>query len=156
MTCYPARVLPPIGIGIVAGLILACAHGRGAGESAALEMPVPPPPSPSTVTSDEIARQPAMSLEQLLAGRIAGVSVTQPRGGGISVRISGPTSFYLSQEPLYVVDGLEVEPGPNGMLSWLNPHDIASIEVLKYGGSTALYGVRGANGVIVIKTKGSH
>ena len=108
------------------------------------------------MTSDEIARQPVVSLDQLLAGRIAGVTVTPARGGGISVRISGPTSFYLSQEPLYVVDGLEVEPGPNGSLNWLNPQDIASIEVLKYGASTALYGVRGGNGVIVIKTKGSH
>src|SRR5438105_4879432 len=148
MIWYPARVLPPIGL--VAGLILACAHGRGASESATDQSPVAALPSPSTLTSDELARQPATSLEQLLAGRFAGVTVTPARGGGISVRISGPTSFYLSQEPLYVVDGLEVEPGPNGMLSWLNPHDIASIEVLKYGGSTALYGVRGANGVIVI------
>jgi len=154
MTWYPTRVLPPIGL--VAGLMLGCAHGRGAGESAALERSAPPPFSPSTVTSDEIARQPATSLEQLLVGRVAGVTVTPARGGGISVRISGPTSFYLSNEPLYVVDGLEVPPGPNGMLAWLNPRDIASIEVLKYGASTALYGVRGANGVIVIKTKGSH
>jgi len=154
MTWYPTRVLPPIGL--VAGLILGCAHGRGAGDGAALEGAVPPPFSPSTVTSDEIARQPAMSVEQMLAGRVAGVTVTRAPGGGVSVRISGPTSFYLSNEPLYVVDGLEVPPGPNGMLAWLNPRDIASIEVLKYGASTALYGVRGANGVIVIKTKGSH
>jgi len=154
MTWYPTRVLPPIGI--VAGLILGCAHGRGAGESAALEGAVAAPPSPSTVTSDEIARQPATSLEQLLVGRVAGVTVTPARGGGVSIRISGPTSFLLSNEPLYVVDGLEVPPGPNGMLAWLNPRDIASIEVLKYGANTALYGVRGANGVIVIKTKGSH
>jgi len=154
MVWYPARVLPPVGI--VAGLILACAHGRAASEGAADQSPVAPLPSPSTVTSDELARQPTVSLEQLLAGRFAGVTVTAARGGGISVRISGPTSFYLSQEPLYVVDGLEVEPGPNGSLNWLNPQDIASIEVLKYGASTALYGVRGGNGVIVIKTKGSH
>src|SRR5207249_8297359 len=98
MIWYPARVLPPVGI--VAGLILACAHGRGAGESAAVQRPAPPPPSPSTVTSDEIARQPVVSLDQLLAGRIAGVTVTPARGGGISVRISGPTSFSLSNEPL--------------------------------------------------------
>src|SRR5947209_6779551 len=80
MIWYPARVLPPVGI--VAGLILACAHGRGAGESAAVQRPAPPPPSPSTVTSDEIARQPVVSLDQLLAGRIAGVTVTPARGGG--------------------------------------------------------------------------
>lgn len=143
MTSSPSRVLP---VGVFIATIAACAHGRGA----------PPPPSPSTVTSDEIARQPAVSLEQLLAGRIAGVIVTAAPSGGISVRIGGPTSFMLTGEPLYVVDGVPIEPGPNGTLSWLNPRDIASIEVLKYGASTAIYGVRGANGVIVIKTKGSH
>ncbi len=154
MTWYPARVLPPVGI--VAGLILACAHGRGATRSAEPESRPPSPPAPSTVTSDELDRQSATSLEQLLAGRISGVSVTPAPGGGISVRIGGPTSFYLTNEPLYVVDGLPIEPGANGTLSWLAPQDVESIEVLKYGASTAIYGVRGANGVIVIKTKGSH
>src|SRR2546428_201763 len=127
MTWYPARVLPPVGI--VAGLVLACAHGRSASEAA--PTPAPPPPSPSTVTSDEIARQRAVSLDQLLAGRFAGVTVAPASGGGISVRIRGPTSFYLSNEPLYVVDGVAVEPAANGTLSWLNPHDVESIEVLK-------------------------
>jgi len=77
-------------------------------------------------------------------------------GGGISVRISGPHSFSLSQEPLYVVDDIVVQAGPNGTLSWLNPEDIASIEVLKYDSDAAMYGVRGSNGVIKIKTKGAH
>jgi TonB-dependent SusC/RagA subfamily outer membrane receptor len=154
MTWHAARVLPPLGI--VAGLVVACAHGRSASQSAEAERPAPPPPAPSTVTSDELARQPAASLEQLLAGRIAGVTVTGAPGGGISVRIGGPKSFYLSGEPLYVVDGVTVEPGANGTLSWLNPHDVESIEVLKDPSTAAIYGVRGANGVIVIKTKGSH
>jgi len=92
----------------------------------------------------------------MLAGRIAGVTVTATPGGGISVRISGPTSFRLSQEPLYVVDGVPIQAGPNGTLSWLNPEDIESIAVLKYDADKAIYGVRAANGVIVIKTKGSH
>src|SRR5437763_783595 len=103
MTRSPVRALPPVGI--VAGLILACAHGRIASQSAEAESPPPSPPAPSTVTSDEPARQRAASLEQLLVGRIAGVMVRQAPGGGISVRIGGPTSFLLSNEPLYVVDG---------------------------------------------------
>lgn len=145
MTWYPLlRALPPVGI--VAGLILACAHGRGAAS----------PPSTSTVTSEEIAGQPAQSLEQMLAGRISGVTVTRASGGGISVLIRGPSSFYLTGEPLYVVDDMPIEPGRGGTLSWLNPQDIASITVLKDAASTAIYGVRGANGVIVITTKGSH
>jgi TonB-dependent SusC/RagA subfamily outer membrane receptor len=55
-----------------------------------------------------------------------------------------------------VVDGVVVEPARNGTLSWLNPQDVESIEVLKDPSSAAIYGVRGANGVIVITTKGSH
>ncbi len=154
MIRYPVSVLPPVGI--LAGLVLACAYGRGASQSEVPPTAAPAPPSPSTVTSDEIARQPVASLGQLLAGRIAGVSVVQAPGGGISVRIRGPTSFLLSNEPLYVVDGVVVEPARNGTLAWLNPHDVESIEVLKDPSSAAIYGVRGANGVIVIRTKGSH
>lgn len=155
MTWSPARVLPSLGV--VASLILACAHGRNADQSeAAPSLPDSLPlPSPSTVTSDEGARQDPVSLEQLLVGRIAGVIVTRAPGGGISVRIRGPTSFMSSEEPLYVLDGVVIQPGPNSTLSWLNPRDIASIEVLK-DAAAAIYGVRGANGVIVIKTKGSH
>jgi len=141
MTSSPSRVLP---VSLLVGIIAACAHGGTA-----------PPPSPSTVTSEELERPSAVSLEQLLAGRVSGVIVTSAPGGGITVRIGGPSSFSLSQEPLYVVDGVPIEVGSSGTLSWLNPQDVASIEVLKYGGDTAIYGVRGANGVIVIKTKGA-
>lgn len=91
----------------------------------------------------------------MLAGRVSGVDVAAVSGGGISVRISGPRSFFMSSEPLYVVDDVVVQPGPNGMLAWLNPEDIESIEVLKYETDTAVYGVRGGNGVIKIKTKGA-
>jgi iron complex outermembrane receptor protein len=119
------------------GIIAACAQGR-----------------PSAAQANELAPEPN-TLEQLLAGRVSGVIVTAVPSGGISVRISGPTSFRLNQEPLYVVDGAPIEPGRNGTLSWLNARDIESIAVLKYNADTAIYGVRGANGVIVIKTKGS-
>jgi TonB-dependent SusC/RagA subfamily outer membrane receptor len=107
------------------------------------------------VTSGEPARQHAVSLDQLLAGRISGVTVTRAAGGGISVLIHGPSSFYLTNEPLYVVDGVPIEPDRGGTLGWINPQDIASIEVLKDAPSTTIYGVRGANGVVVITTKGS-
>ena len=153
MIWYPARVLLPVGI--VAGVMLGCAHGRTAAQRDAAANPAAPPPSSSTVTADDIARQPSVPLEQLVAGRVAGVRVVQAPGGGISVQIRGRSSFLLSNEPLFVVDGFPITPGPNGTLSWLNPHDIASIEVLKDAVSTAMYGVRGGNGVIVIKTKRS-
>jgi len=58
-----------------------------------------------------------------------------------------------SNEPLYIIDDVPINPGPNGSLSGINPYDIATIEVLKDATGTAMYGVRGANGVIIIKTK---
>ena len=154
MNWHPARILLPIGI--VAGLNLGCAHGRGAGQSEAAQSPAAPAPASPTDTTPSVGWQPGLSIEQLLAGRISGVTVTRGAQGGISVRIRGPSSFYLSSEPLYVVDGSPVEAGPGGTLTWLNPQDIASIMVLKDPASTGMYGVRGANGVVVIRTKGSH
>jgi len=117
--------------------------------------PVPPPPASATVTSDATTDPPARSLEQLLMGRVAGVTVSRAPGGGISVQIRGPSSFYLTSQPLYVINGVPVEPGPGGTLSWINPMDIESITVLKDASSTAIYGTRGANGVIVITMKGT-
>ena len=71
----------------------------------------------------------------------------------MAVRIRGGSSIQGNNEPLYIIDGIPIEPGPNGSLTGINPNDIASIEVLKDAASTTLYGVRGANGVIIIKTK---
>jgi TonB-dependent SusC/RagA subfamily outer membrane receptor len=102
----------------------------------------------------DVARHQSTTLDQLLAGRISGVTVSPARGGGIVVRMGGPTSFYGAQDPLFVIDGVPTES--NGTLSWLDPHDIESIQALKDPSQTAIYGVRGANGVILIKTKGSH
>src|SRR5205814_6693821 len=72
---------------------------------------------------------------------------------GIAVRIRGNSSINGNLEPLYVIDGLVIQPGPGGALVGINPHDIASIEVLKDAASLSYYGVRAANGVILIKTK---
>lgn len=110
-------------------------------------------PGASVETTE--ADQSATSLDQLLAGKIAGVTVTRAPGGGISVRMTGPTTIYGGQEPLFVVDGVAIEGGTGGTLNWLNPRDIESIVALKPP-QTAIYGVRGTNGVIIIKTKGAH
>jgi TonB-dependent SusC/RagA subfamily outer membrane receptor len=116
-----------------------------------------PPPSTaapsSIVTSEDIERQPGQPIEQVLMGRFPGVTVERTANGGIAVRIRGATSIHGSNEPLYVIDGIEIAPGPGGSLVGINPDDIASIQVLKEPDETALYGVRGANGVILIKTK---
>jgi TonB-dependent SusC/RagA subfamily outer membrane receptor len=105
------------------------------------------------VTAEDIQRQPGQSVEDYLKGRVAGVTVQRSTDGGISVRIRGATSFYGNDEPLYVVDGVAITPGPGGSLTGIDPYDIESINVLKDPADTALYGMRGANGVIVIKTK---
>ena len=108
--------------------------------------------SVTSVKTKEAEKQPVTRAEDLLKGRVSGVQVYDTPGGGIAVRIRGVTSPTGSNEPLYVVDGIPMAPGPGGALTGINPRDIASIEVLK-GASAAIYGVRGANGVIVVKTK---
>jgi TonB-dependent SusC/RagA subfamily outer membrane receptor len=143
MTWYPSRALLPVGLFV--GLTSGCAHSSGA-------RPTSAPASP-TVTSEDIERNPGQPIERVLQGRFAGVEVTRTADGGIAVRIRGATSFNASTAPLYVVDGIPIEPGPNGALTGINPNDIESIEVLKDAADTAMYGMRGANGVIVIKTK---
>jgi TonB-dependent starch-binding outer membrane protein SusC len=115
----------------------------------------PAPPPPTSMKGTEAAREHATTLAQLLQGRLSGVTVTPAPDGGIVVRMGGPTSFYGNQNPLFVVDGNAIE-GSRSTLSWLNPHDVETVQALKDPSQTAIYGVRGANGVIVITTKGSH
>ena len=154
MTSYPTRV-PPSFL-LLVGLLAcaACAH-RPQTVSELSPDSVAPPPAASTVSSDEQARHAVTSLDQLLAGRISGVMVSPAPGGGIVVRVGAPKSFYSGEDPLFIVDGVPIAV-PNGTLTWLNPHDVESITVLKDPSTTAIYGVRGANGVVIIKTKGSH
>jgi TonB-dependent SusC/RagA subfamily outer membrane receptor len=108
----------------------------------------------STVTAETIEQSPQNeSVEKILAGRVAGVTVNRAPDGGIAVRIRGVSSIHGNNEPLYVLDGMPIAAGPGGSLQGINPHDIESIRVLKDPADTAMYGARGANGVIVIKTK---
>jgi len=85
--------------------------------------------------------------------RVPGVWISRTADGGIAIRIRGTSSLMGNTEPLYIIDDVPINPGPNGALTGINPHDIASIEVVKDATGTAMYGVRGANGVIIIKTK---
>lgn len=130
-------------------LLSACGAGRAPTSDPAATRPS------STVTADDIARSRSddQSIEKALAGRVAGVVVTRTPDGGIAVRIRGGSSIYGNNAPLYVVDGMPVDPGPNGSLTGVNPSDIESIRVLKEPAETSLYGSRGANGVILIKLK---
>ncbi|MGH2829576.1 MAG: TonB-dependent receptor plug domain-containing protein [Actinomycetota bacterium] len=90
-----------------------------------------------------------------MEGRFPGVRVVRTPGGGFSIRIRGVSTLLGDTEPLYVVDGIPVNVEPGRGLDWLNPADIARIDVLKDAAETSMYGVRGANGVILITTKRS-
>ena len=144
MTSFCSRVLPALGLGLA--LSTACQSAqRTETESSA-------PPRRDDVTAEDIERSPGQPIEELLKDRVAGVTVTQGQGG-LVVRIRGVSSFYGNNEPLYVLDDVPITPGPGGVLRGISPYDIESINVLKDPADTALYGVRGANGVILIKTK---
>lgn len=109
--------------------------------------------SVSTVKTDDIADIPVPRVDQMLQGRIAGaefVSTSGEPGAGTSIRIRGTRSISATNEPLFVVDGVMDAITD---LNDLNPSDIKSIEVLKDASSTAIYGSRGSNGVIIITTK---
>jgi TonB-dependent SusC/RagA subfamily outer membrane receptor len=106
----------------------------------------------TTATDSQWAGQQAGRAEDLIAGRFPGVDVTAVPGG-VVVRIRGGSTVMGSGEPLFVIDGMVVETAAGGALVGINPADIAKIQVLKDIGSTAQYGVRGANGVILITTK---
>jgi TonB-dependent SusC/RagA subfamily outer membrane receptor len=114
------------------------------------------PLSGTTVTSDDIARTPEMPIERILQARVPGVLITRTPDGWLSVRIRGATTINGATEPLFIIDGLPIQAGSGGSLVGINPNDIASIEVLKDAADLAFYGVRGSNGVIIVKTKHSN
>lgn len=140
---------------LVAGLLVASAAGCSRKETLFGGGPAPEerPDQPSLETSNEVEKRPNEPIASLLEARFPGVSVSTGPGGSLIVRIRGTSSFYSSTEPLYVVDGTPIRPSPLGGLTGINPHDIESIKVLKYPTETSLYGLRGANGVILITTK---
>ncbi len=118
--------------------------------------------------SKDILAQPVASFDNLLQGAVSGVSVTQSSGqpgSAATIRVRGGNSISFGNDPLYVIDGFIVynnnsyvnTGASNGVgvnaLSTINPSDIESIEILKDASATAIYGSRGANGVVIITTK---
>ncbi len=105
----------------------------------------------SSVKGDEMIQLPTMRVDQALQGRAAGVSVQntdgQP-GGNVTIRVRGGNSILGGNNALVVIDGLQ-----GGNINNLNPNDIESVEILKDASATAIYGARGANGVILITTR---
>ena len=130
-------------------LLTGCASGGGARTSNTARDSTR---TGQAVTARDMRQSPTGSVEQALEGRFPGVTVMRTEGG-LAIRMRGAASVHGPNAPLYVIDGVPVEPGPNGDLTGLNPADIESIRVLKDAASTTMYGVRGGNGVIVIKTK---
>ncbi len=120
----------------------------------------------SSIRSDKFKDLPVTGFDQALQGQAAGVQVSQSSGtpgGGIAIRIRGNTSISASNRPLFIVDGTPVFDGNitsrdfggqnDNSLAVVNPNDIANIEVLKDASAKAIYGSRGANGVVIITTK---
>jgi TonB-linked SusC/RagA family outer membrane protein len=115
--------------------------------------------SVATLSAEKIKDLPVQSVDQAMVGQMAGVQVSQTSGapgGGMQVRIRGTGSISAGNEPLYVIDGFPVQGSFNqnyNPLTTINPSDIESINVLKDASSTAIYGSRGSNGVVIITTK---
>jgi TonB-dependent SusC/RagA subfamily outer membrane receptor len=109
--------------------------------------------SVSSVSGEVALRNSPTSVADMLDARFPGVEVCRLANGGMSVRIRGIHTIRGDNEPLYVVDGIPQHPRNNGVLNDIDPRYVQSIEVLKDAGSTAVFGARGANGVILITTK---
>lgn len=122
----------------------------------------------SSLKGEDLMKGGALDLAHGMQGKVAGVQINQSDGapgGGMSIVVRGANSFSTSSQPLYIVDGIPFDTGStpgNGAttneqssnpLSMINPHDIENIEILKDASATAIYGSRGANGVVIITTK---
>ena len=123
----------------------------------------------ASIKSDDLMLGNPTSISQALQGKLAGVQVNQSDGApgsGVSITIRGANSFSTNSQPLYIVDGIPFEVGDTpsskanegnnsttNPLSLINPNDIESIDILKDASATAIYGSRGANGVVLITTK---
>lgn len=123
------------------------------------------------IDRDDLTRDNPINILQAMQGKLAGVNVTQndgAPGAGLSIRVRGSNSFLGGTEPLYVIDGVPFNNSNSGstpssigedekqtinVLSFLNPNDIESIDILKDASATAIYGSRGANGVVLITTR---
>ena len=106
----------------------------------------------ASVDGADTRRTNARTVAEMLQDRFPGVEVLPQPNGNVSIRIRGRRSFLGSAEPLFVVDGTPLH-NVGGTLEDINPQDIERIDILKDAGSTAVYGSRGANGVILITTR---
>lgn len=133
---------PALSIAALFGLATGCASGNPRGM----------PPEKPTLTAEDIEKHPNVPIEKLLQAKYTGLEVTRAHDGSIAVQIRGSHSFVGTDAPLYVLDGMPLEPGAGGALTGIDPYSIESIKVFK-GADAAIYGIRGMNGVIAVTTK---
>lgn len=136
------RALLPIVI-----LLAACSHRNHS------QLANPSTPPGTVLTAEDIRRSPGQSLEQLLLARVPGLSLTRGADGRTVLRLRGANTFMGQEEPLIVVNDIELGPSVTSNLAAIDVHDIETVQVLRDAAATAAYGVRGANGVIIIRTK---
>lgn len=130
-----------LSLSVLAGSFAGCAPAPGR-----------TPDSGATLTAEDF-RDPNEPIENVIQRKVPGVVVTRTGDGGIALQLRGVTSYKGDETPpLYILNGLPFQPGPNGALTGVNPQEIATIKVLR-GAQAGIYGIDGANGVIVITTK---
>jgi TonB-dependent SusC/RagA subfamily outer membrane receptor len=147
----PSTIRNPLVRTLAAVLLAACA---GSNKPETNATPAAPARGGAAITAEDIQQNPGDPIEKLLMNKSPGVWVGRASDGNLAVRIrGGSSSLYGNNDPLYILDGSPIQAGPGGSLAGVNPYDIESIKVLKEAADITMYGSRGANGVIVIKTK---
>jgi TonB-dependent SusC/RagA subfamily outer membrane receptor len=150
----PSRLAITLLAGVFVGFVSGCGQQTANSEGGAAVAPKQDQPSPSATSSQEVQKRPHETIETLLNARTNGAIVHVNSDRSLSIQIRGAQSVNSGTQPLFVVDGVPVPVGPGGTIAGVNPYEIQSIRVLKGPPETTLYGVRGANGVILITTKG--
>ena len=131
-------------------LLVSCSHRQASSDPQTESRP------PGTVlTAEDIRHSPGQTLEQLLLARVPGLTVERGVDGRNKLIIRGKNTIEGDYEPLFVVNGIALGPAAGGNLSAINILDIETVQVLRDAAATSAYGVRGSNGVIVIRTKQS-
>ncbi len=128
-------------------VLTACLHHKTSAPTASAR------PPDTVLTADDIRRSPGQSLEQLLIARVPGLTLMRSADGHAVLQLRGPNTFLGSEELLVVLNGIALGPTASGNLGVIDVHDIDTVQVLRDAAATSLYGMRGANGVIVIRTK---
>jgi TonB-dependent SusC/RagA subfamily outer membrane receptor len=129
-------------------VLTACGHRR----SATMQPRSSTPPG-TVLTADDIRRSPGQSLEQLLLARVPGLTIERAADGHSKLVLRGKNTFLGDDEALFVVNGIPLGPAVSGNLAAIDVHDIETVQVLRDAAATAAYGMRGSNGVIIIRTK---